>query len=407
MAYNWTTEWPGVYARHEDGCPLRNGGDCTCAKVNYRASAKAPDQHSRLLSPEFDTALEARDWLRDQRARLTAAVAVAEEGPPVKSVIRDFLAAAEHGEIREPSGAEYGLARVRQMRAALAYVDSEMGSSALQAVRRRNVQALIDQLYAAGVSPQRLIEVVTTLQELFTYAIQRDLVDFNPIVQLRLPQQTEVTADVAAMATMAYHTNGNGNGNGNGQAPVHAPEAPMEPATAPMAPVAAGQVSDEPFDDEPTYGPGMAAPNEPPPPTTPPPPANDPSWPPASDPTSSWAPPLGPPQGLPPMPTPTPTPTPTPAPGYPYDTSPFATPPPAALPTQMVTPIGAETHYGTPTYGAGSVPTQPIVQAPSYQGGSQQQQDGVVMSEQMFWWITRIVVIVFVLIALVLAAESV
>jgi hypothetical protein len=29
------------------------------------------------------------------------------------------------------------------------------------------------------------------------------------------------------------------------------------------------------------------------------------------------------------------------------------------------------------------------------------------MSEQMFWWITRIVVIVFVLIALVLAAESV
>jgi hypothetical protein len=108
---------------------------------------------------------------------------------------------------------------------------------------------------------------------------------------------------------------------------------------------------------------------------------------------------LGPPQGLPP--------TPTPVPGYPYDTSPFATPPPPALPTQMITPIGAETHYGTPTYGAGSVPTQPTVQAPSYQGGSQQQQDGVFMSEQMFWWITRIVVIVFVLIAIVLAAESV
>jgi hypothetical protein len=69
----------------------------------------------------------------------------------------------------------------------------------------------------------------------------------------------------------------------------------------------------------------------------------------------------------------------------------------------MVTPIGAETHYGTPTYGADSVPTQPTVQAPAARAG----EDGVVMSEQMFWWITRIVVIVFVLIALVLAAESV
>jgi len=67
--------------------------------------------------------------------------------------------------------------------------------------------------------------------------------------------------------------------------------------------------------------------------------------------------------------------------------------------TRMITPIGAETHYGTPTYGADSVPTQPTVQAPG--------QDGVFMSEQMFWWITRIVVIVFVLIALVLVAESV
>jgi hypothetical protein len=99
-----------------------------------------------------------------------------------------------------------------------------------------------------------------------------------------------------------------------------------------------------------------------------------------------------------------------PTPGYPYDTPMFAPPagqmPPAPqMPppaTRMLAPLGAETHYGTPTYGAESMPTQATVQAPR-----PEPQDGMIMSEQMFWWITRVVVIVFVLIALVLAAESI
>jgi hypothetical protein len=380
MAYNWTTEWPGVYARHQDNCPLRNGGDCTCPKVTYRASAKAPDQHTRLLSPDFDTAIEARDWLRDQRARLTAATAVADEGPSVSTVIKDFLAAAERGEAHERSGAAYTRQRLSQIRAGLAYVDSEMGGSPLQAVRRRNVQALVDQLHAAGLSSDRVIEVVSTLRELFVYAIQRDLVDFNPIVQLRLPADDAAAAVAAAYAGPTMSMNGNGNG----------PHTQATSATPVGATAVAAQAQDQPFDDEPTYGPGMAVPDDDPPPS--------PSQP---TPDAQWAPPLGSTVGLPPETALTPPAAPAaPSPGYPYDTGPMFATPPA---TRMVTPIGAETHYGTPTYGADSVPTQPTVQAPAARDG----EDGVVMSEQMFWWITRIVVIVFVLIALVLAAESV
>jgi hypothetical protein len=384
MAYNWTTEWPGVYARHEENCPLRNGGDCTCPKVTYRASAKAPDQHTRLLSPDFDTAIEARDWLRDQRARLSAATAVADEGPSVSTVIKDFLAAAERGEAHERSGAAYTRQRLSQIRAGLAYVDSEMGGSPLQAVRRRNVQALVDQLHAAGLSSDRVIEVVSTLRELFVYAIQRDLVDFNPIVQLRLPAD-DTAAPVATAAYAGPTMSMNGNGNGNG------PHTQTTSSTLAAATAVAAQAQDQPFADEPTYGPGMAVPDDPPP---------SPSQP---TPDAQWAPPsgstVGPPPGTPPQGTPM-APSPPPSPGYPYDTGPMFATPPA---TRMVTPIGAETHYGTPTYGADSVPTQPTVQAPAARDG----EDGVVMSEQMFWWITRIVVIVFVLIALVLAAESV
>jgi hypothetical protein len=433
MAYNWTTEWPGVYARHDDDCQLRNGGECTCAHVTYRASAKAPDQHSRMLSPEFDTALEARDWLRDQRARLTAAMAVADEGPSVSTVIKDFVAAAERGEARGRDGAPYTRPRLSQLRAGLAYVDSELGGTPLQAVRRRHVQALVDELHTAGLSPDRVIEVVSTFRDLFVYAIQRDLADFNPIVQLRLPADEPPMPAPVAVATAAYPPpqppvglNGNGHGNVDNMAN-------WRPAAT----------AAEPFDDEPTYGPGMAGPEESP---APPPQQATPEPPPASGPHPNATPeptpyatpdpqpyatpepapyptpdphpyampqthpyatpephPFGPPrQSEPPLGPPMGTqltPLPMPPPGYPYDTAPmFAQPQ-----TRMLTPIGAETHYGTPTYGAESVPTQRTVQAPT----SGNDTDGVFLSEQMFWWITRIVVIVFVLIAIVLAAESV
>jgi hypothetical protein len=386
VAYNWTTEWPGVYARHDANCQLRNGGDCTCAQVTYRASAKAPDGHSRLLSPDFPSAIEARDWLRDQRARLTAAIAVADEGPSVANVIQDFLAAAAGGNARARNGDEYTPARLAQIRGGLAYVEAEMGDKPLQAVRRRHVQSLIDELHAAGLSSDRIVEVVSTFRDLFVYAIQRDIVDFNPIVQLRLPVDDGSRADQPTVATAPYTYAAQANNNGNGNHAASAP-APQAVATEPV-PVAHGAAeSDEPFDDEPTYGPGMPAPDDSrqAPPVPLPPPVQPVS-------TEQLPPVSGPTMGMPF------TPPPTPAAGYPHDTGPMF----AAPETRMITPLGAETHYGTPTYGAQSLPMQPTVQAPK-----QGDEDGVFMSEQMFWWITRIVVIVFVLIALVLAAESV
>jgi hypothetical protein len=451
VAYNWTTEWPSVYARHESICPLRNGGECTCTHVTYRSSAKAPDQHSRLLSPEFETALDARDWLRDQRARLTAALALAEEGPLVKTVIADFLAAAERGEAHERSGAEYTQSRLAQLRARLTYVEYELGAMPLQAVRRRHVQALIDQLHRAGLPPDRLVEVVSSFRDVFVYAIQHDLVDFIPIVQLRLPGE-----DGPLVTTATYATPQTMNGNG------HVAATPV-PAGRPVA----AMMSEQPFDGEPTYGPQMHAeadepvfeappaavpgpadaaasanPADPPSPAQPDPPpapgppdpppapgppdpldppvaANSPDWPnpiantpyaplpppptadaPYAPPPVSTAPYAVPPPSAPltsPMGTPFADPT-APRPGYPYDPGPMF----AAPATQMITPVGAETHYGTPSYGAESVPTQRTVETPR-----RDDDQGVFLSEQMFWWITRLVVIVFVLIAIVLVAESV
>lgn len=219
MAYNWTTEWPGVYAQHGSDCPLRSGGDCTCPQIAYRATAKAPDERSRVLSPEFSSAIAARNWLRDQRARVTAATAVADEGPSLKSVIYDFVDAATRGLDRGSGDRAASQERLRQVRDGLGYIGAELAARRIQTVRRRDIQGLIDQLDGAGVPADRINAVISALRVLFAYAIQRDLVDFNPIVQLRLPEAPAPPAPQPVWPDLGGFTaqyNGNGNGNGNG-----------------------------------------------------------------------------------------------------------------------------------------------------------------------------------------------
>ena len=58
----------------------------------------------------------------------------------------------------------------------------------IQDVRRRHVQALVDQLWAAGADLDRVTAVVDSLRSIYTYAVQREAVDFSPVVQLTLPE---------------------------------------------------------------------------------------------------------------------------------------------------------------------------------------------------------------------------
>jgi hypothetical protein len=414
MAYNWTTEWPGVYARHASDCPLRNHGECTCQQVAYRASAKAPDNRSRVLSPEYFSAIEARDWLRDQRARVTAAVAVADEGPAVATVIQEFLDAAARGEARDAAGVPFSQARQQQLRDGFTYVQAQMGVARIQQVRRRDVQALVDQLDGAGLPFDRVIAVIDTLRELFMYAIRRDLADSNPIVQLKLPMDEGkaapplVTQPVPVMTgyVPAYNGDGNGhangNGNGNGHVnPLHVTTASYAPpftaaiADSPAANWTPGTFEaidalDDPFEDELAFesaasllvaeGPAFA----------PPEPvfgfgpgfADGASNGSQASPRAPWGAPYA---------TPQPAAYTTPVPAFTAPAQAYTAPMPAAA--------GAQTLYGTPPEGSDAL----TMQAPVLPGDN----GAPMMSEHMFWWVTRIVVIVFVLIALVLAAESI
>ncbi len=66
MPHDWRTELPGVFARHADTCPRRNGGVCVCGPLGYRAGVSDPETGERILSPAFERVADAQAWQRYQ-----------------------------------------------------------------------------------------------------------------------------------------------------------------------------------------------------------------------------------------------------------------------------------------------------------------------------------------------------
>jgi site-specific recombinase XerD len=88
--------------------------------------------------------------------------------PTLRAVIGEFVAAA--GTVAER----------RERRAALSHVDAGLGTMPIRSVRTRNLAALLDDLYEAGLSARREAAVVDALHSLYAFAIARGLVADDP-----------------------------------------------------------------------------------------------------------------------------------------------------------------------------------------------------------------------------------
>lgn len=361
MAFDWKTELPGVFSRHADNCPIRDGLDCVCGPLGYRSSVRDWATNRRTVSPVFETLQEALAWQRDQVASQESSRGLALDRSELGALIDEFIQAAEEGTARDARNQQYTREQVRALRSALSYVDSELGTLDVQDVRRRHVQALLSQLHAAGLAPARIAAVTDALSALYAYAIRRELVGFSPVVELGFPMaENGVPQGVPqypyrAAAPGAWTT---------GDIPAARP--PVGDPWTPPSFQAPGQ----------TNG-GFTVPQ--------------PGAPPFSD--YAWHPP-----GTMSYPAQPPSqegqanggftmPQPAPPPPHAYGWQ-----PPGAMPyqqpsqNQQTGPLS--TMFGAP----------PTVADANYDA---------TMQERWLWWTVRIVVIVFVLIALVLAAESV
>src|SRR4051794_39542723 len=87
----------------------------------------------------------------------------------VGATIAELIHAAEVGRVLSPAGEPYSRAEVRELRAALGHVEAELGSLPLRLLRHHYVEALLDDLRAAGLSAHREGAILDGLDALYAH----------------------------------------------------------------------------------------------------------------------------------------------------------------------------------------------------------------------------------------------
>jgi hypothetical protein len=144
--------------------------------VSYPKTAwqGADDRHSSTAQPPAPRAAAAR------------------AGVSVHETIVDFLEAADRGAALDRYGRAFSAESVRELRWCLTgHVDERLGSMDVGAVHRRDLEALVDELAAAGLARRRLRAVAKSLRALYDYAGERDLVGHNPAARIALPDEDD------------------------------------------------------------------------------------------------------------------------------------------------------------------------------------------------------------------------
>jgi hypothetical protein len=82
VPYDLRTELVGIFARHADGCPAREGGPCLCGPLGYHAGVWDWQASRWVLSPLLRTTEAAQAWQREanQHTEGGSATASAETG---------------------------------------------------------------------------------------------------------------------------------------------------------------------------------------------------------------------------------------------------------------------------------------------------------------------------------------
>jgi hypothetical protein len=118
--------------------------------------------------------------------------------PDLGAVISDYLAEAE-------AGGRYTRAELRNARGALAHVlAAELSLHDTGSIRGHDVEELVRDLQASGVSTQRTGEVVSALRPVFAHAIASGLVATSPLVGLAPAAKAPPSPTTAIIALSAH-----------------------------------------------------------------------------------------------------------------------------------------------------------------------------------------------------------
>jgi integrase len=177
----------GIFVRHRKGCRSREGGRCDC-QPSYQAHVYDGVQR-RQIKRTFPTLAAAKRW----RSEALVAVRSGElrqksATPKLADALEQMLDAMTAGRLLNRSGEIYKPGTIRNYEIGVrCQVIPRLGHFRVHELQRRDVQRMIDELHAEGVSPSKIRQAVDPIRVLFREAIRRDEVKTTPCHYLALP----------------------------------------------------------------------------------------------------------------------------------------------------------------------------------------------------------------------------
>ena len=161
----------------------RNRSECglDCGKTVARGRGRQLWRTARTLT-------EARQWRQDAAVAVRAGTLRASDGRTLKAVSDEWLEGARSGVIRNRSGDLYKPSAVRSYEAALKLrVFPKLGTAKFAAIRRVDLQDLVDRLHASGLSASAVRCAILPLRAIYRRAVSRGEITTNPTSGIELP----------------------------------------------------------------------------------------------------------------------------------------------------------------------------------------------------------------------------
>lgn len=202
MPKDTKTRYQGVYARHRLGCAVEQGRACNCSPSYWgRVWDRAASRHRKTRM--MQSIAEARNARTDLQATIRAGLVPASNSMRVATAVEAFLSAIEAGRALNKHGRPYKPSAIRDLRGAFeGYVLPALGRRRLADLRRSDLQELVDEM-TPDKSGSRVRTVVNAVRSLYAWAQDREHVDHDPALRVRLPAMNATPRDrVATVAEM-------------------------------------------------------------------------------------------------------------------------------------------------------------------------------------------------------------
>ena len=179
----------GIRKRHSKGCSARHGGRCSC-KAGWEASIYLA-REGRKVRKTFAREAEAKSWRAEAKraADRGALSARPRDGRMLAGALREFVRGMAAGTVRPKGRERYKPSTMRSYERALrVHVEpSAVAGIKVADVRRRDLQALADELLGRGLSPATVSNVINPIQAFYRRAVDRDELAYNPSERIDLP----------------------------------------------------------------------------------------------------------------------------------------------------------------------------------------------------------------------------